>query len=265
MAQRVLDAGFELTLWARRRAAAEPLLERGAAWVDSAEALLPRCDVVCTIVTGPDEVQALHATLMPHARPATLFIDMSTAAPRTATAAALRAAPHGLQVLDAPVTGGVAGAQRGTLTSFVGGNADALERARPLLASYSQRVVACGPAGSGYRTKLLNQTLMVGSLLGLADGARLARASGMAAADVLAALEGGTGSSFLLPNYLARMISGEGPVTFTLGLLLKDLRLAREEAQALELPMPLLDAALAAVSQAVLRHGAEAGVQELAR
>lgn len=265
MAQRVLDAGFELTLWARRRAAAEPLLERGAAWVDSAEALLPRCDVVCTIVTGPDEVQALHATLMPHARPATLFIDMSTAAPRTARRAADLAAAHGLQVLDAPVTGGVAGAQRGTLTSFVGGDADALERARPLLASYSQRVVACGPAGSGYRTKLLNQTLMVGSLLGLADGARLARASGMAAADVLAALEGGTGSSFLLPNYLARMISGEGPVTFTLGLLLKDLRLAREEAQALELPMPLLDAALAAVSQAVLRHGAEAGVQELAR
>lgn len=265
MAQRVLDAGFELTLWARRRAAAEPLLERGAAWVDSAEALLPRCDVVCTIVTGPDEVQALHATLMPQARPGTLFIDMSTAAPRTARRAADLAAAHGLQVLDAPVTGGVAGAQRGTLTSFVGGDADALERARPLLASYSQRVVACGPAGSGYRTKLLNQTLMVGSLLGLADGARLARASGMAAADVLAALEGGTGSSFLLPNYLARMISGEGPVTFTLGLLLKDLRLAREEAQALELPMPLLDAALAAVSQAVLRHGAEAGVQELAR
>ena len=159
----------------------------------------------------------------------------------------------------------MAGAQRGTLTSFVGGPAEALERARPLLSSYSQRLVACGAAGSGYRTKLLNQILMCGSLLGMADGARLARASGLAAAEVQAALEGGTGSSFLLPNYLARMINGDGPVTFTLGLLLKDLRLARAEAQALGVPMPLLDAALATVSAAVLHHGGEAGVQELAR
>ena len=80
MAQRVLDAGFELTLWARRRAAATPLLERGATWADAAAALLPRCDVICTVVTGPDEVQALQAALMPLARPGTLFIDMSTAA-----------------------------------------------------------------------------------------------------------------------------------------------------------------------------------------
>ena len=106
---------------------------------------------------------------------------------------------------------------------------------------------------------------MCGSLLGLADGARLARAWGLPAAELQAALEGGTGSSFLLPNYLPRMLGGEGPVSFTLGLLLKDLKLARDEAQALDLPMPLLDAALTAVLAAVARHGREAGVQELAR
>jgi 3-hydroxyisobutyrate dehydrogenase-like beta-hydroxyacid dehydrogenase len=264
MAARVLDAGFALTLWARRQEAAAPLVERGATWVADAAALLP-CDIVCTIVSGPDDVQTLQAELMPLARPGTLFIDMSTAAPRNALAAAERAEALGLRVLDAPVTGGVAGAHRGTLTSFVGGTAEALALARPLLSSFSQRLVACGPSGSGYRTKLLNQTLMCGSLLGLADGARLARAWGLAAADLQAALEGGTGSSFLLPNYLPRMIGGGGPVTFTLGLLLKDLKLARAEAEALDLPMPLLDAALAAVAAAVSCHGAEAGVQELAR
>ncbi len=265
MAERVLEAGFALRLWARRKEAAAALIERGASWAADAAALLPRCDIVCTVVTGPDEVEALQAELMPLARPGTLFIDMSTAAPRNALAAAQRAEALGLRVLDAPVTGGVAGAQRGTLTSFVGGTAEALALARPLLASFSQRLVACGPSGSGYRTKLLNQTLMCGSLLGLADGARLARAWGLAAADVQAALEGGTGSSFLLPNYLSRMMGGDGPVSFTLGLLRKDLKLARAEAEALALPVPLLDAALAAVSAAVSRHGAEAGVQELAR
>jgi len=265
MAARVLETGFALRLCARRKDAAAALVERGAIWTADAAALPPLCDIVCTIVTGPDEVEALQAELMPLARPGTLFIDMSTAAPRNALAAARRAEALGLKVLDAPVTGGVAGAQRGTLTSFVGGTAEALALARPLLASFSQRQVACGPSGSGYRTKLLNQTLMCGSLLGLADGARLARGWGLGAAELQAALEGGTGSSFLLPNYLPRMMSGEGPVSFTLGLLLKDLTLARTEAHALALPMPLLDAALAAVAVAVSRHGAEAGVQELAR
>ena len=184
MAGRVLAAGFALVLWARRKEAAEPLLERGASWAADAAAMLPRCDIVCTVVTGPDDVEALHAELMPLARPGTLFIDMSTAAPRNALAAAQLAEKFGLQVLDAPVTGGVAGAQRGTLSSFVGGTGQALERARPLFASFSQRVVHCGASGSGYRTKLLNQTLMCGSLLGLADGARMARAWGLPAAEL---------------------------------------------------------------------------------
>ncbi len=265
MAERVLAAGWPLELWARRREAALPLLERGAQWVDDAALLGERCDIVCTIVSGPDDVRALQSRLMPLARPGTLFIDMSTAAPRDAQAAQKLARAHGLQVLDAPVTGGVAGAQRGSLTSFVGGETGAMERARPLLASFSQSLIACGASGSGYRTKLINQTLMAGVLMGLADGARLARASGIEAAGLQSALAGGTARSFLLENYLPRMMGGEGPVTFTLGLLLKDLRLARDETQALELPAPLLDAAIAAVAAAIERHGMEAGVQALAR
>lgn len=267
MAARVQAAGWPLVLWARRGAAApavQGLIAGGARLAPTGAELAGAADIVCTIVTGPEDVRALHAELMPQARPGTLFIDMTTATPATAAASADLAARHGLRCLDAPVTGGVAGAERGTLSSFIGGDAGALDAARALLGCFSQRLVPCGAAGGGYRVKLINQTLVAGVLMGMADAARIARAAGLDAATLQPALAGGTGESFLLHGYLARMMAGEGPVTFTLALLLKDLRLARGEAHALGLAVPLLEAAIAAVEAAIDRHGGDAGVQALA-
>ncbi len=264
MAERVLAAGAPLALWARRGEAARALVDRGAAWHDALEPLAAASDIVVTVVTGPHDVQSLHARLMPAARPGTLFVDLSTATPHTAEAAGALARRHGHAVLDAPVTGGVAGAQRGSLTAFVGGEPLSVERARSLLQAFCSRVVACGPSGSGYRTKLINQTLVAGVLMGLADGARQARAAGLDGAMLQEALGSGTAGGFLFDSYFARMLGLQGPVSFTLGLLLKDLRLAREQAATLAQPAPLLDAAVATVAAAVERHGADAGVQALA-
>lgn len=265
MAGRVQHAGWPMAWWARRPERAP------SAWaalvgppLATPQELAARCDVVVTVVGGPDDVTPLHDVLMPAARPGTLFLDMSTALPATGERSSRCAATHGMQALDCPVTGGVAGAQRGSLTGFAGGSPEALARAQPLLQAFCQRVVACGAAGSGYRTKLINQTLMVGILMGLADGARLARAHGLDAGWLKATLANATGGSALADSYLERMINGEGPVSFTLGLLQKDLRLARLECEALGLNAPLLDAALAAVGAAMDHHGPDAGIQALA-
>ncbi len=264
MAQRVQAAGFALQVWARQRAAAAPLLAAGAGWADSPEQLARSCTLLCTVVSGPADVQALQQHMMPVAAAGSLFIDFSTASVQTAAASAALAAQHGLQSFDAPVTGGVAGAVQGTLTCFAGGSATALQTATPLLHSFCKRIVHCGPAGSGYRTKLLNQVLMASTLMGLAEGAQLARASGLSAQTLQDTLADGTAASYLLPTYLPRMMTGAGPVTFTLGLLRKDLQLALDEAQQLGLQMPVLRAAWQAVDVACQRHGAEAGVQQLA-
>jgi hypothetical protein len=119
--------------------------------------------------------------------------------------------------LDAPVTGGVAGATRGTLTTFVGGSAEALARARPLLQAFSARIAPCGPTGGGYRVKLINQLLMVGSLLAVADAAMLARAAGLDGATLKDALAGGSGSSALFDSYWLRMMAPEGAGQFLAG------------------------------------------------
>lgn len=264
MAQRLVAAGFPMRVWARKAEAAQALIERGARWAASPEALAQDCDVLVTIVGGPDDVLSLHRRLLPAMRGDALVLEMSTASPATAVALQALAAPVHARVLDCPVTGGVAGARQGKLTTFVGGDAVVLERARSLLAALCERIVHCGGGGAGYRMKLLNQTMIAGVLLGLAEGAALARASGFDAALVTDALGTGTASGVLFHSYLARMLEPGGAVTFTLGMFRKDLRLARDEAMQHAASAPLIDCAIAAVERACARFGERAGVQMLA-
>ena len=220
--------------------------------------------MLITIVAGPADVLEVHEKLIPNARSGTLVLEMSTASPATATALQDMARRVCVGVLDCPVTGGVAGARQGKLTSFVGGDAELLARARPLLATLSQRVVHCGGPGAGYRMKLVNQTMIAGVLLGLAEGAALARSSGFSAPQVAEALGEGTASGVLFGSYLQRMIEAGGAVTFTLGMFRKDLGLARAEIADDRGDAPLLDCAIAAVDRARARFGDQAGVQMLA-
>ena len=264
MAKRALDAGFALSVWARRSGQADALVAAGARRCADPESLARACELVVTIVGGPDDVDALHRRTMASARPGTLFVDLTTAAPLTAARSAERAASRACSVVDAPGTGGVAGAVRGSLTAFAGGEPDAIERARPLLETFCQRIVRAGGNGAGYRMKLVNQTIVAGVLLGLARGGALARAGGFDAATLRGALGHGTASGFLFDSYIERMIDGGGPVTFTLGLFRKDLRLARDEARERGLATAFLDFALDAVDAARSRHGDAAGVQVLA-
>ena len=263
MARRVHAAGFELWLWSRQPAAPDDLPVAGARRVQDLAELAAACDVVCSCVSGPEDVLELQQRMQPAARPGTLFIDLSTAAPGNGRHCAQTAQTLGLHFVDAPVTGGVAGADRGTLTAFAGGSAAALDAARPVLQAFCQRIVPCGPAGNGYQVKLVNQVLMVGSLLAVADAAQLARAAGLDGPALKEPLSGGTGGSFLFDAYWLRMLAPEGPASFSLGLLLKDLRLARDEALNLRTPTRLLDAAVAAVDAALRRHGPDAGLQML--
>lgn len=264
MARRVLLAGCPLRVWARHRDRAAPLLAEGATWSDSPEALASGCAVVATIVRGSDDVLGLYRRMLPAAQPSTVFVDLTTAAPECAGQAHELAARAGVLALDAPVTGGVAGAMQGTLTAFVGGDGATLERVRTILASFCARIVHCGESGAGYRMKLVNQTIVAGVLAGLANGAALARTAGFDAATVRNALGSGTASGPLFEAYLSRMLPVGGSATFTLDMLGKDLALVRAEARAHGNDTALVDTVLAAVEAARARHGEEAGVQYLA-
>jgi 3-hydroxyisobutyrate dehydrogenase-like beta-hydroxyacid dehydrogenase len=264
MAQRVVAAGFPLEAWARHAAQTVSLAAAGATCAPDPETLAARCEVVVTIVGGPDDVRTLHERMLPRARQGTLFVEMSTASGATAASTQALARATGTRAIDAPVTGGVAGARDGRLTAFAGGEKASLDLARPVLDAFCARVVHAGDAGSGYRMKLVNQTMIAGILLGLAHGAALARACGFDAPTIREALRGGTAGGFLFESYVERMIDQAGPATFTLGMLHKDLRLARDEARAQGIDAGFHDAAIEAVGAACSRHGTRAGVQALA-
>lgn len=265
MAQRLLQSGHTLHIWARNPEQTLSLRKQGARIATDLLELAQRSQTIVTMLGDTHDVESVYQGLQPGMQPGTTFIDMTTAAPHAAAALTEQTAAKGAHFLDAPVTGGVAGAINGTLTHFVGGEAEVLQRSSALLAQLGQRAVHCGPAGSGYRMKLVNQTIIAGIFLGLAEGMALARASHFDIELLTNALNKGTASGMLFNSYAERMMQGGGDITFTLGLLRKDLRLAEAEAELQQKPSLFLKFAVQCVNTACERFGAHAGIQMLSQ
>jgi 2-hydroxy-3-oxopropionate reductase len=209
MARHLLDAGHELAVYARRAPAAAPLVGAGAALCASPRELAARCEVVFTMVTAGTDVEevVLGAHGLIHgAAPGLVLVDMSTIAPATAQRIAARLAERGADMLDAPVSGGTQGAIDASLAIMVGGKASTLERVRPLLEKLGRRIVHVGDHGAGQVAKACNQMVMVAAIQAAAEAMLLARASGVDAARVRAAMAGGSAHSRVLELFGGRMV-----------------------------------------------------------
>lgn len=265
MAQRMLDAGHPLWVWARNPQQTLGLKRQGAHVATDLIQLAQRSRIVFTMLRDTADVDEVYAAMRIGMQPGTLFIDMTTAAPAVATRAAGVARERSAGFLDAPVTGSAKGARDGQLTYFVGGDAHWLETGRAVLGRLGNRIVHCGASGAGYRMKLVNQTVLAGIFLGLADGLNLARHDGFPASLVLEAVGSGPAAGSLFQTYAERMLTGSTDSSFTLGMLRKDLRLAQAEAMANDAPTTLLDLMLERLASASERFGPQAGVHMLSR
>ena len=177
-------------------------------------------------------------------RPGSLLVDCSTISPAAARSLATRLEDGGVRMLDAPVSGGSEGAVNGTLTIMVGGEAGDLERARPVLEAMGKTITHLGPVGAGQITKAVNQVILAGTYLGVAEGIVLALKSGVDPQQVVAALLGGAAGSWVLQNRSGRMIDDDYPLGFKLELHRKDLAIALDLARDAGATLPV--AALAA-------------------
>jgi 3-hydroxyisobutyrate dehydrogenase-like beta-hydroxyacid dehydrogenase len=173
-------------------------------------------------------------------------IDCSTISPATSRRLAEALAERTIRYIDAPVTGGTEGAKAGTLSVLVGGNAEDLEQARPLLEVLGSAITHFGPVGSGQEAKAVNQVLVAGSYAAVAEALELAERLGLDRQQVVAALKGGAAGSWALEHRSSPMINDHYPLGFKLALHRKDLAIALEaaEAQQLELPVSRLVAAM---------------------
>ncbi|MGE5469084.1 MAG: NAD(P)-dependent oxidoreductase [Ignavibacteria bacterium] len=208
LAEHLLRAGHELGVWARRPDSAQALVDAGARSFSTPAALAAASEIVFTAVTASADVEAVALGpqgLLEGARPGSLIVDHSTIAPDAARGIAARLAQRGVDFLDAPVSGGGAGARAGTLAIMVGGEAAALERARPLLALYGRSIVHVGASGAGQVAKACNQMTMVATIQACAEAARLAGAHGLDFGRVHGALAHGSARSNVLDVFGARM------------------------------------------------------------
>lgn len=247
MALNLLRAGHALTVYNRTAARALPLAEAGASVAPSPQAVGLASRIVFVNVSDDAAVEAVlfgTAGLAHGLAEGAIVVDMGTTSPTATRVFASRLAQQGVTLIDAPVSGGEAGARAGTLSIMVGGPVDAFRRVLPLLKVLGRNIVHVGGAGAGQVAKACNQIAVSATLMGVAEALTFARRQGVPPARVREALLGGFAYSRILEVHGERMLEGDFSPGFRTRLHQKDLGLVMREAQALNLALPA--AALAA-------------------
>lgn len=266
MAGHLLDAGFALHVFNRSRGKADALVAKGARWHENAGDVAAAADVVITMVGYPRDVEAIYlgpGGIVERALPGTILIDMTTSSPELAERIARAAAAKGLRALDAPVSGGDIGAREARLSIMVGGEASAFEEALPILRLMGTNVVRQGGPGAGQHTKLCNQIVVAGTMLGVCEGLAYAKRSGLDPETVLKSIGGGAASSFLLTNMGARILKGDFAPGFFVEHFVKDMTIAAAEAERLHADLPALRLAKSMYEALAAQGHGRAGTQAL--
>jgi 3-hydroxyisobutyrate dehydrogenase len=242
MAANLARAGFAVTGWNRTPGRAAELSELGIGSAETAAQAVSDADIVVICVSDTADVESVlfgQGGVVDGARPGTLIVDCSTIAPSGSWDFAARLGERGLRLVDAPVSGGSEGAKNATLTIFVGGDEADVEHARPVLAAMGRTITHVGPTGAGQAVKAVNQVILAGAYLGVAEGIVLAMKAGLDVEQVVGALGGGAAQSWVLANRSGRMLANEYPLGFKVALHRKDLGIALDLAARLGAVLPV--------------------------
>ena len=242
MAANLARAGAPLTVWNRTPGRAASVLALGATEAPTPAALAADAEVVVLCLSDTPDVEAVlfgPGGIAEGVRSGSLVIDCSTISPKASVGFAERLAAQGVGFVDAPVSGGSEGAQKGTLTIMCGGSESDVERARPVLAAMGKTITRMGQVGAGQATKAVNQVILAGTYLGVAEGIVLAIKAGLDPETVVEALAGGAAGSWVLQNRSGRMIADDYPLGFRIALHRKDLAIALELAREVGAALPV--------------------------
>ncbi|MBM3959891.1 MAG: 2-hydroxy-3-oxopropionate reductase [SAR202 cluster bacterium] len=268
MSRHLLNAGYPVTVWNRTAARMKPLVDAGAAAGTSPADVARKSTVTITMVGDSQDVEAVIAGkngAIEGATAGSVVVDMSTISPVTSRALARRLAEKGVQLLDAPVTGGSAGAQAATLSILVGGEKAAFDRCLPIFQKLGKAITLVGPSGSGHTAKLANQILVAGCMSGVAEALVFARKAGLDLGTWYEAVKNGAGASWHLTTQAPRVLDGDFSAGYMVKHHRKDLRLIQETAHELGVPLPVASAVLQLYRSLQATGGDELGHQALVR
>ena len=260
MAANLVKAGFDVVGYNRSPEKVKELVEKGGRGAEDVASAVAEADVVITMVPDSPDVEAVSGEVFAGAREGTLYIDMSTIRPDVAVRVAEAGREAGVRVLDAPVSGGEAGAVEGSLSIMVGGSAEDFADARPVLDAVGKTVVHVGPAGSGQTVKAANQLIVAGNIQLLAEAVVFLEAYGVDMRPALEVLGGGLAGSTVLARKGDGMLAREFKPGFRLALHHKDMGIVTSAAREAGVTIPLgavvaqLVAAMVARGEGALDH-----------
>ncbi len=246
MCRHLIEAGYATTIFNRTRTKAEPLLALGATWADTPRQVAEQADVVFSIVGYPADVRevVLGANgALAGCDLGAVLVEMTTSQPSLAVEIAEAAAAKNVVSIDAPVSGGDVGARNGTLSIMIGGDRPTVQRLAPLWEVLGSTWVCQGPAGAGQHTKMVNQTLIGGNMVGVCEALLYAYRSGLDLESVMRSVSTGAAGSWSLSNLGPRIIAGDFEPGFFVEHFIKDMGIALEEARQMNLKLPGLELA----------------------
>jgi 3-hydroxyisobutyrate dehydrogenase len=239
MSHNLLKAGFEVGVWNRTAARMDALAKAGATTAASPAELAGQSDIIITCVSDTPDVQEVilgDQGVIHGVRPGSLVVDMSTISPQATREIAAALEEKEVPMLDAPISGGSEGAAEGTLSIMVGGQADQFQRALPAFQAMGKAITHVGDIGAGQTVKLVNQILVVVTMLGVSEALLFAQAGGLDLKKTLDAVSQGAAGSWMLSNRGPQVLERDWRPGFTIDLQQKDLRLVLEAADQMGVP-----------------------------
>lgn len=238
MAGHLLTAGHEVTVWSRTPSKAEALGAQGASVVQDCAEMARACEIVCICVNRTEDVEEVVQSLLPGSRAGQLFVDHSTITPAGAIGLQSMLAARDIGFVDAPITGGSMGAQKGQLTIFCGGLSSDVQRALPIVQAYAKTAEHVGPPGAGQRMKLANQIAVGGALLALCESLAFAEKAGLSLEQTHRLLSGGAAGSWAFDNYGPKILANDWSPGFSIKNQRKDFGYTMEAAAEIRASVP---------------------------
>jgi 3-hydroxyisobutyrate dehydrogenase len=241
MASHLVKAGHNLTVFTRTRSKAKKLIDMGAKWADSPQKTAKNQDFVCTMVGYPEDVREVvfgKEGIMNTIKPGSIFIDFTTSKPSLAIKIAEALKDKEVSSLDAPVSGGDVGAQNATLSIMVGGDKKSFNVARPILERLGKTIILQGGPGAGQHTKMCNQIQVAGTMIGMVEALVYGAKAGLDLETMLHSISGGAAGCWSLDNLAPRILKGDMEPGFLVDHFVKDMAIALEEAQRMQISLP---------------------------
>lgn len=241
MAGHLLKAGYEVVVYTRSKEKADKLIAKGAKWAATPKEVAQQSNVIISMVGYPSDVEQIYLGekgIIENGKEGAILIDMTTSTPSLAVKMSEEAKKRGIEVLDAPVSGGDIGARDAKLTIMVGGDAMAFETILPILECMGSNIVHQGPAGSGQHAKMSNQIAIASNMIGVTEAISYAQKAGLDPEKVLRSISSGSAGSWSLSNLVPRMVQGDFEPGFYIKHFIKDMKIALDEAERMGLDVP---------------------------